>query len=105
MELSGLDFLHLDPCRKGCEYLLVITDNVLGFTQAFPTINKKAKTVAEKLYSDFMLRFGLPDKILNDQGREFENDIFKKLTKLCGIKGIRTTPYHPQTNRKVERMN
>ena len=43
MELSDLDFLHLDPCRKGCEYLLVITDNVLGFTQAYPTVNKKAK--------------------------------------------------------------
>ena len=52
-----------------------------------------------------MLRFGLPDKILHDQGGEFENDLFKELAKLCGVKRIRTTPYHPQTNGKVERMN
>ena len=42
-----------------------------------------------------MLRFGLPDKILHDQGGEFENDLFKELAKLCGVKRIRTTPYHP----------
>ena len=51
-----------------------------------------------------MLRFGLPDKILHDQGGEFENDLFKKVAKLCGVKRIRTTPYHPQTNGKVECM-
>ena len=49
--------------------------------------------------------FGLPDKILRNQGGEFENDLFKELAKLCGVKRIRTTPYHPQTNGKVERMN
>ena len=104
-ELVGLDFLHLDPCVGGYEYLLVITDHFTGFTQAYPTANKKAKTAAEKLYCDFMLRSGLPDKILRDQGGKFENDIVKEFAKLCGVKGIRTTPYHPQTNGKVERMN
>ena len=39
-----------------------------------------------------MLRFGLPDKILHDQGGEFENDLFKKVAKLCGVRRIRTKP-------------
>ena len=68
MELVGLDFLHLDPCGGGYEYLLVTTDRFTGFTQTYPTANKKTKTAAEKLYSHLMLRFGLPDKILHDQG-------------------------------------
>ena len=92
-ELVGLDFLHLDPLKGGCEYLLVITDHFSGFIQAYPTDIKKAKTAAERLYSDFMLRFGLPDKILHNQGGKlFKNDIFKELAKLCGVKRIRTTP-------------
>ena len=52
-----------------------------------------------------MLRLGLPNKILVDQVGEFENDLFKELAKLCGVKKIRATPYQPQTNGKVERMN
>ena len=84
----------MDPCGGGYEYLLVITDHFTGFTQGYPTANKKAKTAAERLYSDFLLRFGLPDKILHDQGGEFENDLFKEVAKLCGVKRIRTTPFH-----------
>ena len=100
MELVGLDFLHLDPCGGGYEYLLVITDHFTGFIQAYPTANKKTKTAAEKLYSHFMLRFGLPDKILHDQGGSFKNDLFKELTKLREVKRIRTTPYQPQNQWK-----
>ena len=92
MELVGLDFFYLDPCGEGCEYLLVITDHFLGFTQAYPTTSTKAKTGTERLYSDFMLRFGLPGKVLHDQSGEFKNDLFKELAKLCRVKRIRITP-------------
>ena len=30
----GLDFVHLDPCGGGCEYLLVISNHFSGFTKA-----------------------------------------------------------------------
>ena len=52
-----------------------------------------------------ILRFGTPGKILHDQGREFENKLFTHLSKLCNIKRLRGTPYHPQCNGQVERMN
>ena len=47
----------------------------------------------------------MPSKLLTDQGEKFENELFRELTKLCGVTKLRTTPYHPQTNGKVERMN
>ena len=111
IEIFGLDFLHLDPCQG--KYFLLITDHFSGFTQAYPAANKKAKTAAEILYYDFMLRFGLPEKILHDQFREFENNIFKKLAKLDKNNTIPspTPPSTPQpptpqkNNGKVEHMN
>jgi len=105
MELIQFDFLHLDTCSGGYQYLLVITDNFSRFVQAYPTRNKEAKTAAERLYNDFILRFGIPGKFLHDQGKEFDNKLFKCLAKLCNIQRLRTSPYHPQANGQTERMN
>ena len=76
MELVGLDFLHLDTCVGGIQYLLVITDHFTRYTQVYPTHKKEAKTAAGKLFNDYILRFEMPRKIIHDQGREFENKLF-----------------------------
>ena len=50
-----------------------------------------------------MLRYGISSKILHGQCGEFENNLFKELAKLCGVKKMRTRLYHPQTIGKVEK--
>ena len=51
MDLVGLDFLRLDTCVGGFQYLLVITDPFTRYTQIYPTQNKEAKTAADKLFN------------------------------------------------------
>ena len=103
--LLELDFLHLGTCSGGYQYLLLLTDHFSKFAQVCPTTNKAAKTAADRFYNDFILRYALPGKILHDQGREFENNLFSQLSKYSGIKRLGTTPYHPQTNGQTKRMN
>lgn len=66
MEMVGIDFSHIDTFSSGFEHLLVITDNFTRFTQVYPRRNKSSTTAAEKLYNDFITKFGIPGRLLHD---------------------------------------
>lgn len=72
---------------------------------AFALPDHTAQTVADKLVTEFICKFGAPYRIHTDQGREFESELFCEICSLLGIAKSRTTPYHPQSDGMIERFN
>lgn len=82
----------------------MVTDHLNKFALAFPTPNQKARTVAKCLWENFIVYYGIPERLHTDQGPDFESKLIRKLCEVAGIKKCQTTPYHPQGN-PVEQFN
>ena len=64
-----------------------------------------AEAVADFIYDDIICRHGAPQTILSDHGTHFKNQMIKHLCDKFQIKHRFSSPYHPQTNGMVERLN
>ena len=105
LELISIDFMHLDKCKGGFQYAMVVTDNFTKYCQIYATRTKSTKAAADKVFNHFILEFGFPERLHSDQGGEFTSKLFRELQRLAEIRPSTTTPYHPQGNGQTERMN
>ena len=107
LELIHLDYLQIEPSKgKGnIENVLIVTDHFTRYAQAYPSKTQTALATAKLLWNNFIIHYGFPNKIISDQGRNFESELLANLCEVVGVQKLRTTPYHPQTNGQCERFN
>nr|XP_042897666.1 uncharacterized protein LOC122269307 [Parasteatoda tepidariorum] len=79
--------------------------NVYRSPDAIPLKDLSAESVANAFFSGWVARFGVPEIITTDQGRNFESNLFLALSKSLGTKRNRTTAYHPSANGLIERFH
>ncbi|XP_056605021.1 uncharacterized protein LOC130421252 [Triplophysa dalaica] len=100
MDLIG----PLERSARGHRFALVIVDYATRYPEAVALRNISATSVADTLFR-LISRVGIPKEILTDQGTAFMSRTLRELYGLLGIKTIRTSVYHPQTDGLVERFN
>ncbi|XP_036003984.1 LOW QUALITY PROTEIN: uncharacterized protein LOC118566341 [Fundulus heteroclitus] len=106
MECIALDIMGpLNETERGNRYVLVIQDYFTKWTEAFPIPNERAVTVAGIVASEWVCRYGIPQALHSDQGRNFESEVFQGMCSLFGIDKTHTTPFRPQSDGQVERFN
>jgi transposase InsO family protein len=106
MECMALDIagpFHLT--KSGNLYVMVVMDYFTKWAEMIPIPDHTAETCARELVMRVFCRLGLPRELHSDQGRDFLSDLFSGVCKLLHIRRTRTTPWHPQSDGMVERLN
>nr|AAX95687.1 RNase H, putative [Oryza sativa Japonica Group] len=101
----GLDILG--PFRRapgGFEYLYVAIDKFTKWPEAYPVV-KIDKHSALKFIKGITARFGVPNRIITDNGTQFTSELFGDYCEDMGIKLCFASPAHPRSNGQVERAN
>ena len=86
-------------------YMLLVIDYYTRYPEAFALEHQNAHSVALRLISEIISRYGAPYVSHTDQGTNFESKLIAELCKLNDIKKTRTTPYHPQSDELEKRLN
>lgn len=93
----------LGPLPTG-HYLLVIVDYFSRFTEIIVMKQITAALTVRALHETFC-RFGFPESLKTDNGPQFISSEIQRFCSQFGIDHRKTTPYWPQANGEVERMN
>lgn len=84
-------------------YALTIQCDLSKYVIIKPIKDKQAATIAKAFVESCILIYGTPSIIRTDQGTEYKNEIFNKISQLLQFTHSFSTPYHPQTIANLER--
>ncbi|GBN77053.1 Retrovirus-related Pol polyprotein from transposon 412 [Araneus ventricosus] len=100
-----IDIIDPFPTSEGKTYCLTCIDRFTCWIEVIPLANVTAETVAREFYDHWISRFGMPYRVITDQGSQFRSELFKNIGVICGFKVCTTKAYHPQCNGKIERIH
>ena len=101
----GTDFLGPLPPSAGNQNILLIGDHFTKWHEAIALPDQSAPTTTKALVDHWITRFGCPENLHSDQGRNFEAKLFTILTELLPLDKTPTTAFHPQSNAVIGRTN
>lgn len=91
--------------NAGNRYVVVFTEYLTRWPEAFAVPNIDAHTIASLLIDNILARHGAPRTLLSDRGTNFLSALVRAVCDLLNTKKVNTTAYHPQTDGMVERFN
>ena len=90
----------LKETANGNKYILVIQDQLSGFSILVALKDQTAETIADQFIKKFICIFGSPALCLIDRGGNFCSRLIRAIAKRFRIKKIETTAFSPRSNGK-----
>jgi len=106
-ESVSMDFIiHLPQTKEGHDAILVVVDRLTKMTHLIPTVTKVSAEGTARLFVDHVWRLhGYPRHLITDRDSRFTSIFWQELQKVCGMRGHKSTSFHPQSDGQTERMN
>ena len=87
------------------EYIIITIEYLTKWVEAKAVKKVDAKQTTIFMYENIISRFGCPKILISYKGLYFLNPVIREMIQLFQITHRKTTPYHPQTNGQIERIN
>lgn len=104
-EVLAIDlFGPLPEGDQGERWVLLIEDVATRWVELFSLADATAETCSRKLLEEYFLRYGLPRRIVSDNGPQFVSAVMQQCMHVMGVKQELIPLYHPEAN-PAERKN
>lgn len=104
-EVVSVDlFGPLPRTSKGNRWILILEDTCSHWVELFALEKATSVECAEILISEVFLRYGVPRRMISDNGVQFVAEVMQQVCYVMDIKQSLTPLYHPEAN-PVERKN
>jgi len=98
----GIDILGPFPLAiRQMKYLIVAIEYFTKWVEAEPVAQITAHKVQHFVWKNIVCRFGVPRRLISDNGTQFASQQLGKLCTEVGIKQVFASVEHPQTNGQV----
>jgi transposase InsO family protein len=108
-ELWQTDITYLDvPWRKQPLYLIAFLDDFSRYVVGWGLYTHMRQEIALETFQEAAARFGKPEEVLSDQGRQYHawrgKSAFTRMLDKEGVEHVRARAQHPETVGKCERF-
>ena len=106
-EMWGMDIVGPinPPSSKGHKFILAATDYFSKWAELIPLKEDKGEHVEHFIRTHLIYRFGVPSRIMSDNGGPFKNKHVDKLCSKFKIIHHYSTAYNPAANGQAEAFN
>ncbi|KAJ6806934.1 uncharacterized protein M6B38_106315 [Iris pallida] len=106
-EAWGIDIIGPinPPSVKGHRFILAITDYFSKWAEAIPLIEVKTSNVVSFIKHHVIYHFGIPRRIIHDNGPQFASQAFYRFCDKNRIQNLASTAYNPAANSLAEAFN
>ena len=90
----------VNPPSRGYIWILVALEYFTKWAEAMPLRKATEGVVVNIIKENIIVRFGVPHRIISDNGTPFVNSDVRKMQEFYQVKHYRSSPYYPQGNGK-----